>query len=76
MNKKSFLELYREKKQQKSPAQEFVSEVARITHRTETTVRMWLSGQQVPESLVCNIIAEHFSVDAESLFPINKQDHE
>lgn len=69
MCKKSFHELYSEQKNKKTPAQEFISEVARITHRTETTVKMWLSGQQKPDALVCSIIAEHFSVEVSSLFP-------
>lgn len=67
--KKTFKELYDERKNKPTPAQEFIAEVASITHRTETTVRLWLCGQQKPDALACSIIAEHFDVPAEGLFP-------
>lgn len=69
MAEKTFFELYSEQKCKPTPAQEFVSEVARITHRTENTVRMWLSGQQTPDALAQSIIAEHFNVSVYTLFP-------
>ena len=67
--KKTFNELYNERKNKPTPAQEFVAEVAKITHRSEFTVKMWLSGQQVPDALVQSVIAEHFGVDVAGLFP-------
>ena len=69
MAEKTFFDLYNEQKSKPTPAQEFVSEVAKITRRTETTVRMWLSGQQIPDTLAQSIIAEHFGVDVDYLFP-------
>lgn len=72
MSNKTFAELYEERKSKPTPAQEFVSEVARITHRSEITVRMWLSGQQIPDTLVQSVIADHFGVDMAGLFPIEK----
>lgn len=69
MSNKSFTELYNESKSKPTPAQEFVADVAKITHRSETTVRMWLSGQQIPDMLVQSVIAEHFGVEADGLFP-------
>lgn len=66
---KSFIELYNESKSKPTPAQEFVAEVARITHRSETTVRMWLAGNQIPDTLVQSVIADHFGVGIEGLFP-------
>jgi hypothetical protein len=69
MVEKTFFDLYNEQKSKPTPAQEFVSEVAKITRRTETTVRMWLSGQQTPDALAQSIIAEHFGVNADYLFP-------
>lgn len=69
MAEKTFFDLYNEQKSKPTPAQEFVSEVAKITRRTETTVRMWLSGQQTPDALVQSIIAEHFGVNVDYLFP-------
>lgn len=73
MCKKSFFELYAEQKSKPTPAQEFVSEVATLTHRTENTVRMWLSGQQVPDTLAKSIIASHFNVEVETLFPTKRE---
>lgn len=69
MAEKTFYDLYYEQKSKPTPAQEFVSEVAKITHRTENTVRMWLSGQQTPDALAQSIIAEHFGVNVDYLFP-------
>lgn len=72
MSNKTFAELYNEQKSKPTPAQEFVSEVARVTHRSEFTVRMWLTGQQVPDTLVQSVIADHFGVAMEGLFPDEK----
>ena len=69
MAEKTFFDLYNEQKSKPTPAQEFVSEVAKITRRTENTVRMWLSGQQTPDALAQSIIAEHFGVNVDYLFP-------
>lgn len=66
---KSFIELYNESKSKPTPAQEFVAEVAKITHRSEVTVKMWLCGNQIPDALVQSVIAEHFGVDVAGLFP-------
>lgn len=69
MNKKTFKALYEEQKKKPTAAQLFVSEVATLTKRSEATVRMWLSGQQVPDELAQTIIAEKYKVSIESLFP-------
>ena len=69
MAEKTFFDLYNEQKSKRTPAQEFVSEVAKITRRTENTVRMWLSGQHTPDALAQSIIAEHFGVNVDYLFP-------
>lgn len=69
MSKKTFAELYNESKTKPTHAQEFVAEVAKITHRSEFTVKMWLCGNQVPDALVQSVIAEHFGVEADGLFP-------
>lgn len=69
MAEKTFFDLYNEQKSKPTPAQEFISEVARITKRTTNTVRMWLSGQQTPDALAQSIIAEHYGVSINTLFP-------
>ena len=70
MNKKSFRDLYEEEKKKPTSAQIFVSDVAKLTKRSEATVRMWISGRQVPDELAQSLIAEKFNVDAETLFPL------
>lgn len=71
MDRKTFIELYKEQKMKPTPAQSFVAEVAELTHRSRATVRMWIIGKQVPDELAKSIIADRYSVDAEFLF--NKQ---
>lgn len=72
MSQKTFIELYNEAKNQPTPAQKFISDVATITHRSEMTVRMWLTGRQLPDDLAKITIAEKFGVNADSLFPKKK----
>lgn len=67
----SFRELYAEYRDQPTPAQAFVAEIARITKRAENTVIAWTKGQQKPDALAIDHIAEHFGVDPETLFPNN-----
>lgn len=69
MSKKTFKALYEEQKKKPTAAQVFVSEVATLTKRREATVRMWLSGQQVPDELAQTMIAEKYNVSIDSLFP-------
>ena len=70
MNQKSFRDLYEEEKKKPTSAQIFVSDVAKLTKRSEATVRLWISGRQVPDELAQSLIAEKFNVDAETLFPL------
>jgi hypothetical protein len=74
MSNKTFIELYNEAKNQPTPAQKFISDVATITHRSEVTVRMWLAGAQVPDDLAKVTIADKFGVSAEGLFPKKKEE--
>ncbi len=69
MNKKTFKTLYEEEKKKPTAAQMFISEVAALTKRSEATVRMWLTGQQVPDELAQSIIAKRYNVSVDSLFP-------
>lgn len=69
MKQMTFFDLYAEEKRKPTAAQVFVADVARLTHRSEVTVRMWLSGMQSPDELVQSIIAKKYGVSAASLFP-------
>jgi hypothetical protein len=68
LEKKSFTELYLERKNEPTPAQRFINEVAELTKRSEQTVRMWLSGVQIPDQNVMKVIGMHFNVDPDTLF--------
>jgi hypothetical protein len=65
----TFFEIYNEKKNQPTPAQRWVTEVAMLTDRSEQTVRMWLSGVQIPDCNVVKVLAQHFKCKASDLFP-------
>lgn len=69
MVQKTFRNLYEDEKKKPTAAQLFVSRVATLTKRSETTVRMWISGQQVPDELAKSVIAQEFGADVNSLFP-------
>ena len=71
MCNKTFKQLYEAEKVKKSPAQSFIANVAKITHRSKTTVKMWLTGRQAPDNLAKSIIAEHFGCSPDGLFPNN-----
>lgn len=73
LEKKSFNDLYEEQKKKPTAAQIFISEVAALTHRSENTIRMWLSGKQYPDELTQSIIARRYGVSVTSLFPREAQ---
>lgn len=64
---KSFKECYEEVSTM-SPKKMWILRIAQVTHRSEATVRMWLSGRQVPEELIQEIIAKELGVPVEGLF--------
>ena len=64
---KSFKECYEEVSTM-SPKKMWIQRIAQVTHRSEATVRMWLSGRQVPEELIQEIIAKELGVPVEGLF--------
>ena len=67
--KKTFKELYNDELKKPTAAQCFVKDVSELTHRSEITIRKWLSGTQYPDELTRIIIADKFGVDADYLFP-------
>lgn len=66
---KTFKALYEEQKKKPTAAQEFITKIAGLTKRSEATVRMWVSGQQVPDELAQSVIAKELEVPVEGLFP-------
>ena len=65
---KSFKECYEEVSTM-SPKKMWIQRIAKVTHRSEATVRMWLSGRQVPDELIQEIIAKELGVPVVGLFP-------
>lgn len=65
-------ELYEAKKNEPSPAQLLIMRLSRITCRTESTVRQWLSGIQEPNELAKKRIASELEIPVEELFPPHK----
>lgn len=68
----TFKELYQQTKEQPSPAQVFIREIADATCREESTVRQWLSGTQVPNAKAKERIAEILHKPASELFPLDE----
>lgn len=66
---KTFNEIYEERKNKPTHAQAFIAEVAEVTKRSVFTVKMWLTGRQHPDELANSVIAKHFGVDPDGLFP-------
>ena len=65
----TFKQIYEEERNKPTAAQQFISEVAEITHKSQMTVKMWLVGRQTPDELTQSVLANHFGVKAEKLFP-------
>lgn len=69
----TFKEIYlRERKKDKdypTPSRSFIKKMARITKKSESTVKMWLYGDQRPDELSKSVISSHFNVPANELFP-------
>lgn len=72
MKKKTFQDLYKEEKEKPTPAQQFIADIAELTHRSTNTVKMWLLGRQIPDELTRSVIADRYGVDSSSLFPTLK----
>ena len=70
----TFRELYDEEKRKPTAAQAFITEVAGLTKRSEVTVKMWANGIQAPDELAKTVIAKHFGVAPEGLFPDRRKE--
>ncbi|MCD7962925.1 MAG: hypothetical protein LUF90_05095 [Rikenellaceae bacterium] len=68
MVKTTFKEYY-DSLSTESPKGRFVKRIAKLTCRSEATVRMWLSGRQKPDELAKKIIAQELGIPSELLFP-------
>lgn len=68
----TFKEFYQQAKNQPSAASNFIAEICELTNRSEIAVRKWLSGENVPDMEVKELLAKHFNVTPEELFPKRK----
>lgn len=68
MTKKTFKQIY-EELDSTPPKTKWIRRIAKVTMRSELTVRMWLNGRQTPEPLVQKIIAKELGVEVNELFP-------
>ena len=65
----TFRDLYKEEAAKPTALQVFIAEVAKITRKSEQTVKQWAHGFQSPDELAKHVIAQHFDCDPEHLFP-------
>lgn len=68
MTKKTFKQIYDEL-DPTPPKTAWIRNIAKVTHRSELTVRMWLSGRQIPDELCQEVIAKELGVSIVGLFP-------
>lgn len=62
-------EMYDKARRRPTPGLAFIQEVMAVTKKTEITVRRWLSGEVVPDTLTKEVLARHFNCTADELFP-------
>ncbi len=70
--KKTFIEIYGDVEKRPplpTPRKEFIARIAKVTMRTEFTVRMWCTGRQTPDALAQSVISKELGIPAETLFP-------
>lgn len=68
MAKKTFKQIY-EELDPTPPKTRWIKRIAKVTMKSEMTVRMWLNGRQTPDLLTQNMIAMELGVSVEGLFP-------
>jgi hypothetical protein len=69
MEKRTLSGMYRAAKKQPTPARSLLIEISRLTHKKEDTVKHWVLGYQDPDDLSKAVLAEHFGIPADELFP-------
>lgn len=51
------------------PKTAWIRRVAKVTKKSELTIRMWLSGRQTPDPLTQSVIEKELGIPAGVLFP-------
>lgn len=70
MNNSSLYEMYQAQVEMDSHAKQFIKEIMDLTHRSESTVRKWLSGAVEPDERIKRLLAKHFNTEVDVLFPL------
>lgn len=55
------------------PKTDFVERIANVCHCTPQTVRMWLTGTQLPSALARETIAKDMNTQVADLFPLSDE---
>ena len=69
MVNKTLREIYEEQKKRPTPATAFVNKLCEVTHRSEMTVRSWLTGKYRPDINTQIVLAQFLDSTVEDLFP-------
>lgn len=65
----SFYEIYERLKAEPTPGAKFVSVIAQVCNRKESTVRKWLARETNPDANVQIILEKYLETPKETLFP-------
>ena len=71
----TFIDRYKAVKNQPSPCELFIEEIAKVTHRAKSTVQKWVTGAQNPDYASKHEISLYFNAPVEELFPGTKPNH-
>lgn len=69
METKTFRELYYETKEQPTPTQLFLEDIAKLSRCKVATVRSWALKKVIPGKLTQAVVAQHLGIPADKLFP-------
>lgn len=65
----TFIDRYRQVKNQPTPGEQFIDQIAAVTHRSKSTVQKWVTGAQNPDKASKHEIASFLGAPVEELFP-------
>lgn len=68
MKQMTFKEIYNELPRT-SPKKIWIERMAKVTKKSEHTIRMWLGGNQQPDDLAKSVLEKELGVSVDILFP-------
>lgn len=57
----------------KTPKQDFIDKISKVTMKSKSTVRCWLAGAFVPDDLTKSVLSKELGVPSNFLFPSNNK---